>query len=61
MKLLKSVGIPACSTHSEWLNGNRIPSWEIIAFTGTYGPQTMCDKSVYLNISERKKQNRIER
>lgn len=62
MQLFKTVGIIACSTHPEWLNGNRSPQWEIIAFTGTYGPQPLSGyKSVYLNISWRGQQNRIER
>lgn len=53
MQLFKSVGIIACSRHPEWLNGNRSPQWEIIAFTGTYGPQPLSGyKSVYRNISE---------
>ena len=62
MQLFKSVGIIACSRHTEWLNGNRSPQWEIIAFTGTYGPQPLSGyKSVYRNISWRGKQNRIQR
>lgn len=41
MQFLKSVCLTAHSTHTQQLNGNRRPQWEITTFTGTYGPQPL--------------------
>lgn len=41
MQFLKSVCLTAHSTHTQQLNRNRRPQWEITTFTGTYGPQPL--------------------
>lgn len=55
MHFLKSACPIAHSTHTEQLNGNRRPQWEIITFAGTYSPQPLClEKCLFQHFIEGK-------